>query len=782
MSYDGVVRADTPTRYWATRDTSGTTLVEDRFAANATLHGSAATLHQSGVGGSIINWADDIATYADGAAFNLGASFVVTAIVEVYSGSSGRAVIYANGTDPANCDTAEVDFSIGPSRQLAVTLAGFGTLAGSHVLAVGRHHVALYVGYGTGTPQVAIRIDGAVWDAFTNFTFGGTSGGHHIIRGGEFGLSGNYGVGKVALWNNYPAGFPFADAHWTEAVAGGGDQAPPVPGAASATGSLALSGSAGAAYTVVEWPDTYTLISGHNIKPLPLDVGDPGYPFAVRWVFTPDTSQTLVIDTLSTVAGDLTLADTVLYVFTGNNYDLNTATVVDSNDDAGLPPDNLLSRVSVDLVAGTTYYIVVTAFDASGNTITAFDVNAPFVGANLSLGALDPTPPTPPAPPDPNAAFFLTEIVSTLAPASGLLVESYVWSQVSPGSPVLDLHANGPVLRFINPPLLVDTDFVLRLTLTDNLGGGLTEDHTVHVKAHHHWALKSGGVSGIEIVRDLRTKYQQAVTSRSPHDLLDPYESVFVADEDGWLATFTSGARSVLLRRTDDPPALATSGLATFTPPGRLLLLPEPFDGTVDEVLLDEMVNTPAMDLYDRLYALANDNITMVNGVQVYGPNAYDATADFNDYLGITFDGDAPDMAKTGKLSPQGLTRLIYGPAGLGLPLAEIPVDLVSQYTESTAPGVSVIDTETYMPSGHMIAALQMGDILGFSSGGTHATHHIGIYLGPDSLGARRFISMRADKDGVSAQNGTLIWSTVQGYSLPLPIKYTGWLRSAQRY
>lgn len=389
---------------------------------------------------------------------------------------------------------------------------------------------------------------------------------------------------------------------------------------------------------------------------------------------------------------------------------------------------------------------------------------------------------TAPDPPDPESAYHLTEIVSTLAPTTGKLAETYAWTQVSPGSPVLDLHPNGPVLRFVNPPLAADTDFVVRLTVTDNLGGTSHEDHTVHVKAHDYWQLKTGTTHGIQTVRDLKSRYTQVRSVRSSHDLLAPYETVTVFDDQGWLAIFTTGARSALLRRTDDAPDLTTGPFGVFSPTARLLLLPAPFTGTVDEVLLDEMVAASVMDLYDIVYAMVNSNIVMRNGVQIYGPNAYDATADFNDYLGITFAGDAPDMAKTGKLSPAGLIRLLFGPVGLGLPLGEIPGDMVGQYTETTAPGVSVIDTEVYMPSTQMIGFLQMGDVLGFTSGGKNPTHHVGVYLGTDSFGGKRFVSMRQDKDNVSAEDGVLTFSVVQGYLLPVPLKYTGWLRSAQRY
>jgi hypothetical protein len=68
MSYDGVVRASTPTWYWATRETSGTTLAEDMASANATLSGSGYTLHQAGFAGSIIGIADSAGPYASGPA------------------------------------------------------------------------------------------------------------------------------------------------------------------------------------------------------------------------------------------------------------------------------------------------------------------------------------------------------------------------------------------------------------------------------------------------------------------------------------------------------------------------------------------------------------------------------------------------------------------------------------------------------------------------------------------------------------------------------------------
>lgn len=535
------------------------------------------------------------------------------------------------------------------------------------------------------------------------------------------------------------------------------------------------------------WPEDTALVSGHNQAAPAVDSGDDRPYFSRYWTYLPDTEQDLDLDTFASLAADLTAADTQIWVFYGQDFEWPN--YLADNDDANIDPNDLLSEVTFHALPGITYHIRVGSYDADEpDGITVFDLNAPFTGTNLGGttggggGGI-----TPPDPPDPEAAYYLTEIVSTLLPATGKVVATYAWTQVSPGSPTLDLHPNGPVLRFVNPPLLADTDFVVRLTITDNLGGTSHEDHTVHVKAHNHWQLKTGTVHGIQTVRDLSTKYVQERSTRSTHDLLAPYETVAVYDGSvdrtvdgnaGLLATFTTGSRSVLLTRDPDLPSgsISTTPDGTFSTSQRLYLLPAPFTGTVDEVLLDEMLASTAPDAFDIIKKMVDSTASSINGVQVYGPNAYDPVADFNDYLGITFAGDAPDLTKTGKLSPQGFIRLLFGPLGLGLPITEIPADMVGQ-VGSSAPGVNVIDPETYVPSADFIAHLQMGDVLGFTSADPVPLHHVGIYLG-----SGRFASMRQDKDNVSADDGTLTFSSVLPYAVPLYPKYAGWFRSARRY
>jgi len=786
MSYDGVVRAATPppTRYWATRETSGVTLSDDMGGGDLAITGSP-VLGQVGLGGSIAQWDDDGVARADSAPFTLASAFVVTAMIEVYSDSTGFASIFSYGTSDTDADTNAFELAISGSHQLSMTIAGYGTMPGSTVLSVGRHHVAAYVGYNStgvsGDEQIVIRIDGSIWDAFQNFVFAGASGGKAIVRAGQFGsLTGKYGIGKVAFWNGLEAATPFGDDQHAEAVAGGGDAAPPPPGAASATGAITL--SANAMSSATPWPTSIPLLPGHNQATRPTTT-ETVRPYGRVWyVYTPsEDNDGLAIDTFATQSSGF--ADTLLNVYTGP--DLTNAVLQASDDDVSGRDDGL-SQVTMDFLAGTTYHIEVGTYSIGGDGITQYDLNAPYSGYNADAPGHGT-----PAPPDPTAAFYRTEIESTLAPASGHLAVTSTWMQTAPAGPTLELHQSGSKVWFLNPAVLDDTIFTVRYAITDNLGGVLTEDHEIPVSAHPYWQLDGGDVTGIQTVRSLTLDtFKSVAYTRS--GVTVPLHLVDVSDDLGWAATFTLGARSVLLRR---PVPVILDGLnsltgATLRLDKRMRMLPDPFDGTVDEVWLNDALTTDDPDLGDLITMVmpgAADQV--VNGIPLWGHVDYDATAGLGDYLGITLDGVPPDLAKTGKISPAGFVRLLYGPAGLGMTYADIPTD-PQLMARDTAPGVSVVDYVGAVPANNGL--LQFGDIVAFDAGKgfltTREGHlpHVGIYLGKDSRSEHRFFSVRPTVGASAADvtSGSIHSTLTPGVLIffNLPKVWGDLWRSARRY
>jgi cell wall-associated NlpC family hydrolase len=150
--------------------------------------------------------------------------------------------------------------------------------------------------------------------------------------------------------------------------------------------------------------------------------------------------------------------------------------------------------------------------------------------------------------------------------------------------------------------------------------------------------------------------------------------------------------------------------------------------------------------------------------------------ADFHEYmnLGWTFpDGTwtGPSSKQSGNLDCSGYTRMVYG-YHLGVPLAAgedtsgTRLPRRSRDMADHAPGVRVDRTDGTRPPA--AAQLQPGDLVLFNADSgddsvTATVDHVGIYLGADTAGLRRFLSSRktvngptmSDMGGASLLDGT---------------------------
>ena len=196
----------------------------------------------------------------------------------------------------------------------------------------------------------------------------------------------------------------------------------------------------------------------------------------------------------------------------------------------------------------------------------------------------------------------------------------------------------------------------------------------------------------------------------------------------------------------------------------------------------------------------------------------YEFGADFHDYLGV--DWDAPDAnliaaepAQLGKLDCSGYMRLVFGertnfvhegvdtriPLSLHERAGSIPRTSREQYR--SGPGKIVVPFRTEPPGAapfhgeptpEELAAIEVGDLVFFdtaceydalvpSCGADWTTiSHIGLYVGEDALGNRRFLSSRIVADGPTVANtgGFSIFNATPGVSHAYP----RWFRAARRF
>ncbi|MFI0539552.1 NlpC/P60 family protein [Streptomyces sp. WSLK1-3] len=219
--------------------------------------------------------------------------------------------------------------------------------------------------------------------------------------------------------------------------------------------------------------------------------------------------------------------------------------------------------------------------------------------------------------------------------------------------------------------------------------------------------------------------------------------------------------------------------LPTVTHGDWVRVLPEPFDGTWTAGLEQTVRGWAGSTVPDVLAhaamflggaAAVTAGAGPAQGRPVLGESGYgylDAHgypfegADFHEYMkvGWTFpDGTytGPSSKQVGNLDCSGYTRMVYG-YHFGVPLAAgedtsgMRIPRKSRHIADYAPGV-VVDrsTGTAPPTA---ALLQPGDLVLFNAdssddGVSQTIDHVGIYLGLDGDGKRRFLSSRKTVNG----------------------------------
>ena len=242
-----------------------------------------------------------------------------------------------------------------------------------------------------------------------------------------------------------------------------------------------------------------------------------------------------------------------------------------------------------------------------------------------------------------------------------------------------------------------------------------------------------------------------------------------------WVASFTSGARSV---RLTGPRRTFSEATATSVEHGIWVrTLPEPFSGTVDWTWLAlalaanaaataDVVGLAMQYIADAPPILEED--LQIAGDASYGPLVGDTReegSDFYDYLGIEWtdpDGrtHAPRADQFGCLDCSGFIRMTWGyrhtlpGAGVQdrLPLSwtpaagMLPRRAVQMCTDG--PGIEVIPNSGRPP--RSLTPLRVGDLVFFDAdrGDGSEIDHVGLYLGRDEKRYRRFVSSRKSADG----------------------------------
>ncbi len=250
-----------------------------------------------------------------------------------------------------------------------------------------------------------------------------------------------------------------------------------------------------------------------------------------------------------------------------------------------------------------------------------------------------------------------------------------------------------------------------------------------------------------------------------------------VRDGEGrWLATFTDGARTVLLA---GPRRSFAEGTAAVMHARWVRSSPSPFSGRVDRRWLGAAlaanrarkadVLAIAMQYIRGAPPLVDENGMQIAGDARYGPGTVanrEEGADFNDYLGITstLPGEPPDPPERRQfrcLDCSGYMRMVWGWRN-HLPSAarsdRIPLSISPRPDRSTmprrahqifdsAPGIAVIPRKQPVTD---LTPLQIGDLVFFDADPDDGAQvdHVGLYLGRDLDRRHRFISSRKARNG----------------------------------
>ena len=213
-----------------------------------------------------------------------------------------------------------------------------------------------------------------------------------------------------------------------------------------------------------------------------------------------------------------------------------------------------------------------------------------------------------------------------------------------------------------------------------------------------------------------------------------------------WLASFTAGARTVLML---GPPRRFREAGHVVAHAAWVRVLPEPFDErNIDPDWLPNALAANACNNPDVL-AIA---MQYIGDAASYGPLIGDTReegSDFNDYLGVAWQypgepTDPPEKRQVGCMDCSGYVRMVYGYRSK-MALCRAPRDdraaipRRAHEIASHAPGVT-IPRDDAAP----------GDLVFFDAdaGDGPQIDHVGIYLGRDTKGHRRFLSSRKRADG----------------------------------
>lgn len=264
--------------------------------------------------------------------------------------------------------------------------------------------------------------------------------------------------------------------------------------------------------------------------------------------------------------------------------------------------------------------------------------------------------------------------------------------------------------------------------------------------------------------------------------LANPARTV-VSDANGWVATFTGGARTVALRGTSrtftEPSAAQPFVTSTW-----VRVLPQPYDGSfdaADEAWLDAAVN----DGSDDIIQTAMNFVEGAPNDADYGPldpltGKRAEGSDFNDYLGISWTYgntvDNPEADQINSLDCSGYMRMVWGYTG-GLPMSLNPdgqsIPRKSYQMLDSMPGPGIIVAPNTGAQLTDMSKLQAGDIVFFDADTGDGTQidHVGMYIGLDANGKHRYISSRKNingptfgtdfdgQGGKSILNGTGYWA-----------------------
>jgi cell wall-associated NlpC family hydrolase len=280
--------------------------------------------------------------------------------------------------------------------------------------------------------------------------------------------------------------------------------------------------------------------------------------------------------------------------------------------------------------------------------------------------------------------------------------------------------------------------------------------------------------------------------------LADP-DRIVVTDNTEWMATFTPGCYTVTLKgpaRTFSE-TFRTGGAnrtVKVTHSTWVRAAPGPVDANVDERWLKRALAANHAGTPDALAIavqyIKNAPPILLGDLQVagdasYGPLLPDGTreegSDFNDYLGLRwlYPDDAPDRPEASQhrcLDCSGYLRMVWGyrhqlpDAGYPdtIPLSRRPqsnTTLPRRSFELYESATGIILIENAGTQATDLDILDVGDLVFFDVEGDDGARldHVGMYLGTDVSGARRFISSRktangptlADTGGRSILNGT---------------------------